>query len=192
MERRLDVNSPDPFAQEVSRYADARDLLDQYETLLQDAGFSFSSEAESDDLMYFLSLTDLKILQDPRRRTWLYSEDDSHTPLINTKDMVHDSKNRKYNGLLDSFSHFVYDKSNGVYVYHHFSYCWLDSEEGGGPFIVYFQSSSNTGDTCHNDGGKLGIRDFLVEHECNEICKPLGLREPKESQRRAPPMSRVL
>ncbi|KAJ7830158.1 hypothetical protein B0H14DRAFT_2593515 [Mycena olivaceomarginata] len=142
MGRRLDVNSPDPFAQEVSRYADARDLLDQYETLLQDAGFSFSSEAESDDSMYFLSLTDLKILQDPRRRTWLYSENDSHTPLINTKDMVHDSKDRKYNGLLDSFSHFVCDKSNGVYVYHHFSYCGLDSEEGGGPFIVYFQSSS--------------------------------------------------
>ncbi|KAJ7912437.1 hypothetical protein B0H13DRAFT_2327443 [Mycena leptocephala] len=160
--------------QEVTRFADAKDLMEQFETLLEAKHFSLESNPESTDSTY----SELEILQasaEARHRTWLYTRHDLRSELIDTKNITDDAKNRKFHSLLEAFSHFVYEKSGRSYVYHRFLYFWLDPEEGGGPFIFYFQTSSTAGDTCYDDGGKLGIEDFRIEHECDDLCTRLGL-----------------
>ncbi|KAJ7664011.1 hypothetical protein DFH06DRAFT_1128362 [Mycena polygramma] len=77
--------------------------------------------------------------------------------------------------IMEAFSHFVYEQSGGDYVYHHFRYAWAELKDGPNPCIIYFKTSSAVGGSCHNDGGRLGIADFKIRHECAALCKRLGL-----------------
>ncbi|KAJ7260326.1 hypothetical protein B0H12DRAFT_1231816 [Mycena haematopus] len=176
-------DATDYATQELARFAHAGALIEEYEALLDEKDLS-GGDATADPSTYpVLKFQEYKILQGDaksHRATWLYSENTlpSNSDLYNTKDVAADMiNNRKLSSHLDTFSHFVYEKSQRTYVYYHFDHSWLDLEDDPTPtaFIVYFKSSSNTGGTCFGDGGRLGITDFEIEHECGELCTKLGL-----------------
>ncbi|KAJ7697397.1 hypothetical protein B0H17DRAFT_1130375 [Mycena rosella] len=117
---------PDLAIQEITRYADTRELMEEFEALLEEEGFSLSAVASNDDhCLYLLALAEFQVLQaTDRKQTWLYHTSDIRSPLIDTENATEDTERR-------------------AYVYDHFNYIWLeDDNKGESSFIIYFQSST--------------------------------------------------
>ncbi|KAJ7163848.1 hypothetical protein C8R43DRAFT_1122815 [Mycena crocata] len=171
------TEDPNIALREVARYADAGELIEEFEALLEEKGFSLGQpEVSDEDSTYYLMLTEFNILQastpKENKQTWFYTETDPRaSTFTDTEASPNSPEERKFNMLVDAFSHFVYVQSGGTYIYDRFLYAWINST----PAVLYFHSSSTTGGTCHNDGGYLGIEDFKIRHECSTVCQCLAL-----------------
>ncbi|KAJ7086472.1 hypothetical protein B0H15DRAFT_931485 [Mycena belliarum] len=177
------AGDPDVYAQEITRYADARELMEEFESLVEELEFTFDSVASDDErslylshLLPDLSLAEFQILEcKTHEHTWLYYTGDLGSPSFDTEDPSDNPRHRKFKSIMNAFTHFIYHRSNATYIYNHFCYTWLDTEKGPSPFIGYFQSSTSSGRACHNDGGQLGIDEFILDHKCGTLCKELEL-----------------
>ncbi|KAJ7664012.1 hypothetical protein DFH06DRAFT_1128363 [Mycena polygramma] len=99
----------DPVSQEIRRYGDARDLLELFEELLQNAGIAVAGPhtPTDEDSAYFLDLVEFEILQTKpdSYHTWLYCDTPlpralTETDIDNDPDHLRDSRDCKFFAII--------------------------------------------------------------------------------------------
>lgn len=99
----------------------------------------------------------------------------------NHRDYVRREHNEEDGGdngrCLQAFSHFTYEESNSTLLVCDLQGCWDGEQYRLTDPMVHMAGGRG--------GGKEGIDLFFAAHECNEVCREMGLKpHPKQREKR--------
>ncbi|EJF58403.1 hypothetical protein DICSQDRAFT_66970, partial [Dichomitus squalens LYAD-421 SS1] len=92
--------------------------------------------------------------------------------------MAHPNHADKRGATLTAFVHFAYVYSHRTLVFSDLQTSSGRLQNGGrGDILFDVMTHTESGDSGIGDYGETGIKTFLADHICNDICVELGLRD---------------